>query len=512
MSIEVTPLGVQCNLSCTYCYQNPIRDAGNFGAGDYDMDAIIAALRKHNTRFTVFGGDPLLVPLADLCTLWAVGLEKFKREDWPNGVQTNGVLITEDHIAAFIEYGVHVGFSMDGPGDMNKHRWAGSQEKTDKATIRSQSNLEACLAAGVRCSLILTLHRYNSTRDKRKELKAWIRDLDSRGLGGMRLHLLEVDHTLVDTHLALTDDENIEVLLDLHRLESDLNINFDVFTDIRALLGGDDQSATCIWNACDPYTTTAVQGVNGQGNSSNCGRTNKEGIQFAKAPAKGFERYMALYQTPQEHQGCQGCRFWSMCKGQCPGTGIDQDWRNRTDRCLVWMALFERIEQEMQSAGTASLSLAGHRVAVEQRLLTGWTAGQNWSLTGVVREVLGQNSPRGQEKEGEHWDGRDYHGDHTDTGEDRPHGDAPHGDHTDSEAVPVAAPAPTQEEPHGDIPHGDHTDMVLAGAPAQVQIPHGDAPHGDAPHGDAPGRDDTHGDHSDAPAFTLPVGRPEEQQ
>lgn len=29
MSVELRPLGVQCNIKCTYCYQNPLRDAGN---------------------------------------------------------------------------------------------------------------------------------------------------------------------------------------------------------------------------------------------------------------------------------------------------------------------------------------------------------------------------------------------------------------------------------------------------------------------------------------------------
>ena len=30
MTVEVLPVGVACNLGFTYCYQNPMRDAGNF--------------------------------------------------------------------------------------------------------------------------------------------------------------------------------------------------------------------------------------------------------------------------------------------------------------------------------------------------------------------------------------------------------------------------------------------------------------------------------------------------
>ncbi len=84
------------------------------------------------------------------------------------------------------------------------------------------------------------------------------------------------------------------------------------------MLVGEDHGTSCIWNACDPYTTQAVRGVAGQGQRNNCGRTNKDGIDFGKADTPGYERYLALYQTPQEAGGCSGCSFFLMCKGQCP--------------------------------------------------------------------------------------------------------------------------------------------------------------------------------------------------
>ena len=79
-----------------------------------------------------------------------------------------------------------------------------------------------------------------------------------------------------------------------------------------------------------------MQGIEGTDQRSNCGRTNKDGIDFVKSDREGFERYLALYYTPQEYGGCKDCRFFLMCKGQCPGTAIDRDWRNRTEHCEVW--------------------------------------------------------------------------------------------------------------------------------------------------------------------------------
>jgi uncharacterized protein len=79
---------------------------------------------------------------------------------------------------------------------------------------------------------------------------------------------------------------------------------------MRNLLQGRDERTTSVWNGCDPLTTQAVRGVEGNGQRTNCGRTNKSGIDYRKADAPGFERYLSLYLTPFEAGGCQGCRFF----------------------------------------------------------------------------------------------------------------------------------------------------------------------------------------------------------
>src|SRR5205085_33695 len=77
---------------------------------------------------------------------------------------------------------------------------------------------------------------------------------------------------------------------------------------------------------------------------------------FTKAGMEGFERYIALYHTRQEHGGCKGCRFFLMCKGQCPGTAIDGDWRNRTEHCDVWKTLYRHLEEQMLDRGLCPIS------------------------------------------------------------------------------------------------------------------------------------------------------------
>jgi uncharacterized protein len=117
MTVELRPLGVQCNLQCQYCYQHPQRDAANF-VGCYDLERMKNKVKKEGGHFSLFGGEALMVPENDLEHLWAWGFENYGK----NGVQTNGTLINDSHVRMFKQYKVHVGISVDGPGELNDIR------------------------------------------------------------------------------------------------------------------------------------------------------------------------------------------------------------------------------------------------------------------------------------------------------------------------------------------------------------------------------------------------------
>jgi uncharacterized protein len=408
MTVEVRPLGVRCNIQCQYCYQNPPRDAGNI-PHSYDLDRMKAAIAEEGGDFSLFGGEPLLVPLADLETLFAWGFERSGH----NGIQTNGSLINDAHVELFTKYKVHVGISIDGPGPLNDTRWAGTLTRTREATAKTEAAIERLCAEGIPPSLIVTFHRGNATAAGLPIMHDWLRHLAKIGVTSVRLHILETESAEIRERYALTTEENLTAFLSFARLESELStLKFDVFTDMRRLLRGHDDSVTCIWAACDPYTTRAVRGVEGNGQRSNCGRTYKEGIEFAKADRAGYERYLALYQTPHAHGGCRDCRFFLMCKGECPGTAIGGDWRNRTADCEVWLRLFEYLEAEMVGAGETPLSQSSQRATIEAAILGEWARGENPTMAGILRGFAagGSATPDGT-VERPHGD---YHGDHTD--------------------------------------------------------------------------------------------------
>ena len=384
MSVELRPLGVSCNIACQYCYQHPQRDVADFSKS-YDLEAMKSAVLREGGGFTLFGGEALLVPLADLERLWAWGLATFGK----NALQTNGTLITDAHIDLFTKYKVSVGISVDGPEALNDVRWAGTLERTRKHTAATQTNIERLCALNMAPSIIITLHRGNALPDKLPAMEAWLKKLDSLGVRSARLHLMEVENERLRGAYHLNTDEYIKALEYFHRLESQCtHLRFDIFTEIGRLQKAEDQTVSCVWKACDPYTTAAVSGVEGFGQRSNCGRTNKEGIDFVKATVPGYARYIALYHTPQEMGGCRDCRFFAMCKGHCPGTSLEGDWRNRTEHCDVWKYLFEKTERGMLENGETPLSTHPVRRTVEKALLDGWSRGRNPSIQTILAQVL----------------------------------------------------------------------------------------------------------------------------
>jgi uncharacterized protein len=380
MALEVRPLGVACNIQCLYCYQNPQRDAANIAAS-YDLVKIKEAIEIEGGPFTLFGGEPLLLPLKDLEELWAWGHER----NGQNSIQTNGTLISDAHIELFRKYNVRVGMSLDGPGELNDIRWHGTLSNTRASTAKAEAAIERLCKEKLHPSIIVTLHRGNAAQDRLPVLIQWFRYLATLGIKKYRLHLLESESPIIRMKYALSTEENIAALRVFLELSRELPYaSFDLFSDMRRMLTGDDQEVSCVWRACDPYTTAAVRGVEGHGQRSNCGRTNKDGIDFVKAGAEGFERYIALYNTAQECGGCKGCRFFLMCKGQCPGTAIDGDWRNRTEHCEVLKALFEDLEKELATEGKRVLSFDSQRHELEQRTLEEWAKGRNVSMTSLL--------------------------------------------------------------------------------------------------------------------------------
>jgi uncharacterized protein len=304
-------------------------------------------IEKAGSNFSLFGGEPLLASIEHLEEVWKFGFEKFGT----NGIQTNGTLITREHIKLFKLYNVNVGISIDGPGSLNLARC------TSQETEGIIFNIKRLKEEGVDVSLIVTIHRLNAWH--MLELLDFFDEMEKIGIEFINLHNLEVDNNATRSELRLTNESNFLAFKAIYDDSKHSKINFNPFKDIRALLTERGPSVSCIWHNCDPITTPAVHGINVAGDLTNCGRTNKNGVDWLKSDsAISLERYQALSRIEWRFGGCKDCQYFFACKGQCPGTAIDGDWRNKTQDCGFWYSLIDYIKQDLIASDTPIIDIA----------------------------------------------------------------------------------------------------------------------------------------------------------
>ena len=348
MTTELSPLGTRCNLKCIYCYQSGMHET----EADYDLDKMISLGIVQGSRLCVFGGEPLLLPLAHLERIFKASYEKYGGAS----IQTNGLLIFRDHIKLFQKYRIGVGVSIDGSQELNAFRC--NEEKTSKII----AHIEELTRSGVSVSLIITIHRMNGSKKYLDRLLNFCSWAESIGVQWINFHFLQVISAEVRNRCALSAEENKVAFLRLAEFsDKTFRLQCQPFVDIKRLLSGDRKNVLCVWNSCDPFKTSAVFGIQADGQVKNCHRVSRI-YESIKCSISGHERQDSLRQSPQDKGGCFECRFFPLCGGGCPGEAIDADWRNKTEYCETIKALFRYYEDIMLNQGKipASIKIPAH--------------------------------------------------------------------------------------------------------------------------------------------------------
>lgn len=352
MTLELKPLGNLCNLDCDYCYQFFMREAGNvMAAHKYDLDLMMdMADRSGQTAkgYTLFGGEPLLLPFADLEKVCERSYRLYKESH----IQTNGTLITPEIAAMFKKYNVYVGLSIDGPNELNSLRVPAAKRSTvEEMTASTMRGLGILTEHGLQAGLIITIHRMNGTADKLPRLMSFLRWAANLGHSSGNIHMLEVDSPDAAQY-CLTPEENEYAFLELAAFfQQNPDMYYDPFQEMESMMRSSNEGANCIWKSCDPMNTGAVYGIEGNGQTSNCGMVNKEGIEWTKANDMNFVRDLILYQTEPEFGGCKGCPYFIPCNGYCPGSSINHDWRNKTTYCSSLKKMFGFYADKVEAEG-----------------------------------------------------------------------------------------------------------------------------------------------------------------
>jgi len=326
---------------------------------------MLASALRHNGRINVFGGEPMLTPLGDLERIFMASFYVHGAA----GVQTNGTLISEDHIQLFKRYNVGVGVSIDGPAEKNALRCDAD------TTARIEENIRRMLAAGVRVSLIVSVHKENASHGKIGDLAGWAKDWAAAGIPCINFHPVAGSG-------PWSLDENDEADAFLHLAEmyaaDRARLRWEPFVSMRALLHGEQAEGLCFLNWCDPLHTRAVYGVTAAGEDRCCARLGE----WMHAERHDPEMRRAVLSAPQEYLGCGGCRWFDFCTGGCPAEAIDGDWRNRSAHCRTYKALFNFFEAEALRQGTIVRgrrpAVGGHADAAHGDIPHGDSHGDHW--------------------------------------------------------------------------------------------------------------------------------------
>jgi Arylsulfatase regulator (Fe-S oxidoreductase) len=137
-NVIIKPVGSNCNLRCTYCYElNNQNQKNNFKTTQSSINPIVMqedileaviykmlCLCPSRIHFSWHGGEPLLAGIGFYEKVVNF-IEKYKKpgQKIKNSIQTNGTLVDDSWIDFFQRNNFTVGFSMDGPLEVhNKHR------------------------------------------------------------------------------------------------------------------------------------------------------------------------------------------------------------------------------------------------------------------------------------------------------------------------------------------------------------------------------------------------------
>lgn len=396
---------MDCQGGCRSCYERRIRKTQGHVA--YDLEAMLATLKREAEKETpesrrkysapcVHGGEPLLFLPDDLRKILKTMFELYGRTT----IQTNGVLITDEHLEMFKEYKTSVGVSIDGDtAELNRGRWNDDNLpaiKIQELTDRTMENMKRAHEAGLCVSAIVLLRRYNATVGRLPELERFLLRLEGMGITSIRTNEVIVfedefrDEELTPEELGTAFEYLAELCFE--KPERQWYPHRDV---VKMLTEGGD--STCTFNGCDVWKTGAERAIMEDGAIGVClkGGAALDGIQALATDINGAERRLALPAIPQELGGCQGCEFWGLCSGGCPGAGIDNDWRSRTRFCEAYKRLFLHVRSRIKGL-MPKMELADPK--------------KRWAC--------------GARVENSHGDGHgDSHGDS--------HGDVKHGDHTE---------------------------------------------------------------------------------
>ncbi len=319
LTIQLKPVGNNCNLDCEYCYAMPFR-CENFKILDLEvLEKIVkeAFEVSDNVIITWHGGEPTL-PGLDYYKKYVDLVEKYKKEDQNivNMIQTNATLINDSFAEFFEKEKFIVSVSIDGNEEThnkNRHDKIGNGSYT--ATMKG---VETLRKHNIYPPVIATVSK-NTCNDCEETFKSFIYN------GFTDIKFSPVYDSSEDAFSISSDEwyEYIRKVFDLWIGMQDENIKVREIDEVLEWFTGETINTCSSTNSCinwisinefgEVYPCEYLRSTESYGNIKSMHMS-----EIFKTEA--YQRFVKkVMYVPTE---CKQCEFYEMCGNGCPATRI----------------------------------------------------------------------------------------------------------------------------------------------------------------------------------------------
>lgn len=359
-SVIVKPT-YSCNFRCKYCYlSNETKQQSQLFDIDFAKQVVqqlkVLLQDKPRRKLTVIwhGGEPMLWGIDNYRKIWAYMQQELTGCEVQNSMQTNLSLVTDEWIDLFLQYDVHVGFSLDGTQAIHDQQRVGIHgEPTFERII---ANYRRCKERGMHIGCIVVGSKKHIGHIT--ELYRFMRD---EGLGFKFNPLFcsgEAQNNIDD--YGITPDEYAQMAIELFDLwydDQQGKITESNFVEIASNIATGKPTGCMFSQNCQDHFLAIAP----TGDVMPCGRfcdndllqyyygnLHHETLADILLRIKQTETYRRAEYIA--NSDCAKCKWYHICHGGCLHDGFlaSGDFRHKTFLCPAYQRLFAHIEKRLK--------------------------------------------------------------------------------------------------------------------------------------------------------------------
>jgi uncharacterized protein len=356
-NVIVKPVGENCNLRCTYCYElnhakqeNILRTVDKKNNSPVMKEDIleeiiskILSLYPLRINFSWHGGEPLLAGI-DFYENVVNLIEKYRKpgQEVKNSIQTNGTLINDTWITFFQKNSFIVGVSLDGPKELHdQYRRYPNGKGTHKDVTRGINKLKK---SSVTWGIIGVM-----TSDTNPEL--FFDYFIKQGIFEFYTNLR------CDTEAFLSREEYLDYMIKIFDcwLKSEKsNIRIEFLDNIIWGLLGYTPRLCFMDKACNRFITIGIDGDVAPGCSLLFHYYDRKiNVKDPRFPANLIEELSNFSDDlyTQEEEYCSSCELRRICHGGCSYNKIlrTKKVRGKDYYCEAYQKLFKHISEKIDN-------------------------------------------------------------------------------------------------------------------------------------------------------------------